>query len=75
MNLPRDLRQLDLSYNKIQQRIVYFDAIPESISRISLAKNRIRRIEPFYEYTEYVDPTIFKGMEDRLGYLQCEAHL
>ena len=24
---------------------------------------------------EYVDPTIFKHMEDRLGYLQCEAHI
>eukprot|EP00009_Paramoeba_aestuarina_P001531 CAMPEP_0201514050 /NCGR_PEP_ID=MMETSP0161_2-20130828/5978_1 /ASSEMBLY_ACC=CAM_ASM_000251 /TAXON_ID=180227 /ORGANISM="Neoparamoeba aestuarina, Strain SoJaBio B1-5/56/2" /LENGTH=199 /DNA_ID=CAMNT_0047910485 /DNA_START=90 /DNA_END=689 /DNA_ORIENTATION=+ len=62
-DLPRNLGILDIHGNRIRQRVVFYDNLPESLHRVTLkGGNHIGEVQSVHPSSTVKQPDIFKNM-------------
>ena len=64
--LPPKFERLDLSYNQITQDTVYYGSLPETVSYITLVKNKILHIDTTDERVTLQAKMVFRNMIDKI---------
>ena len=62
-NLPETMQNICIFKNSIQQDVLYYDALPETLTVVSLGENAIRSIRPIDE--DMPEKNIFYGRKGR----------